>query len=326
MVTNDEILKLLQTLTEIESLSKREEKLKQFVKEYLRDLGYNLVEGKYFISTNTKSDLIIATHLDTVPIKKPFSFDGKYAYGTGVCDAKASLTAILLSAKFGLPFTLAFFDDEEEDGLGSKEFSQSWESGKWVIVMEPTEIKVACEHSGSFELLIEVRGKSAHGAYPQRGENAIDKALDLVNQLKAKDFNFNILKIEGGNEEYIIPERCNLKLEVFLDPHETLRQKLEKLEFIKNYGTYKIEHAYEGYKSREVYKILMEALKRVNLPLVTTLMPSWTDALNLKDRFDVVVFGPGELYLCHTIEERINLEEIKKTIEVLINLKEIILS
>lgn len=322
MVTHDEILKLLKTLTEIESLSKREERLRRFVKEYLQNLGYEIVEGKYFITTKTFSDLIIATHLDTVPVKRGFFFDGKYVYGTGVCDAKASLTAILISAKFGLPFTLAFFDDEEEDGLGSKEFSQTWKTGKWAIVMEPTELKIASEHYGSFELLVEVQGSSAHGAFPQKGENAIEKALDLISQLKAKNFNFNILKIEGGNEEYVIPERCNLKLEVFLAPHESLLQKLKGLEFIKNYGPFKVEFPYEGYKSREVYKILVKALEKANLPLIFTFMPSWTDALNLKDRFDVVVFGPGELYLCHTEKERIDLEEIKKTVEVLLNLKE----
>ncbi|HEA83905.1 MAG TPA: acetylornithine deacetylase, partial [Thermodesulfobacterium geofontis] len=49
-------------------------------------------------------------------------------------------------------------------------------------------------------------------------------------------------------------------------------------------------------------------------------MKSWTDALNLKERFDVVVWGPGELPLCHTKEEKIRIEDIKKTIEVLIRL------
>jgi len=49
-------------------------------------------------------------------------------------------------------------------------------------------------------------------------------------------------------------------------------------------------------------------------------MKSWTDALNLKERFDVVVWGPGELPLCHTKEEKIKIEDIKKTIEVLIKL------
>ncbi len=323
MVTYDEIFRLLKTLTEIESLSKKEEKLKYFVKEYLKNLGYDLIEGDYFIATDNKSDLIVATHLDTVPIKKEFYFDGKYAYGTGVCDAKASLTAILLSAKFRLPFTLAFFDDEEEDGLGSKEFSQEWKTGKWAIVMEPTEMKIASEHCGSFELLIEIKGKSAHGAYPQKGENAINKAFDLIAQLKAENFIFNVLKIEGGNEEYIIPDKCSLKLEVFLSPFESLSQKLEKLEFIKKYGNFKIDHAYEGYKTQSIDKILIKALKKANLIPSFTFMPSWTDALNLKDRFDVVVFGPGELHLCHTSEERVSLEDIKKTIEVLVNLKEI---
>jgi acetylornithine deacetylase len=49
-------------------------------------------------------------------------------------------------------------------------------------------------------------------------------------------------------------------------------------------------------------------------------MKSWTDALNLKERFDVVVWGPGNLEFCHTKEEKVKIEEIKKAIEVLISL------
>jgi len=320
MVKDDKIVKLLKTLVEIESPSKKEDKIKEFVKKYLENLGYEVVERKYYLATRSDTDLIVATHLDTVPVKSKFSCDGVYAYGTGVCDAKANITAMLLAAEKGLSYTLAFFCDEEEDGLGSKEFVDSWKEGRFVIVMEPTDLKIASKHWGNFELIIEIKGKEAHGAFPEDGINAIEKTLELYNKLKELNLKINPLKINGGSEEYVIPNICKIKFEIFLNPEEKISDYLKKIEFIKDFGKYEIDHAYEGYVSKEIMYYIEKALKMSNLPVSYTEMKSWTDALNLKEKFDVVVWGPGDLRICHTKEEKIKIEDIKKAVEVLINL------
>lgn len=318
MAENDKIIKLLKTLVEIESPSKQEVNIKEFVKNYLKNLGYEVVEGKYYIATNSNSDLIVATHLDTIPLKSKFFYNGEYAYGTGVCDAKSSITAILIAAENTLNYILAFFCDEEEDGLGSKEFTETWKRGKFAIVMEPTDLKIASRHWGNFELIVEIKGKEAHGAFPEMGVNAIEKAFELYNEFKKLNLNINPLKINGGSEEYVIPDTCKMKFEIFLKPEEKISEYLKKLEFVEIFGKYEIDHAYEGYVSGEIVKYLEEAIKLANLPVYYTEMKSWTDALNLKERFDVVVWGPGELETCHTKEEKIRIEDIKKASEVLI--------
>ena len=323
MAQNEEVLELLKALCEIESPSKKEDKIKSFVKKYLQDLGYKVVEGDYYLATESSSDLIVATHLDTVPIKRKFSTDGIFAYGTGVCDAKASVTSMLLAAKNRVNYTLAFFCDEEEDGLGSKEFVNTWKKGKFAIVMEPTELKIASKHWGSFELLVEVKGKEAHGAFPEAGTNAIEKTFEVFYKLKEKGLKINTLKIAGGGEEYIIPAKCEVKFEIFLKPEEKFEDYLKKIEFIKDFGDYEIDHAFKGYVSGDVVNFLEAALKKAGVKVEYTEMKSWTDALNLKEKFDVVVWGPGELPFCHTAEEKIKIEEIKKAYEVLINLRNI---
>ena len=56
-------------------------------------------------------------------------------------------------------------------------------------------------------------------------------------------------------------------------------------------------------------------------------MRSWTDAINFREAgWDVVVFGPGELHLCHTERERIKIDDILKAKDVLVALNEIIQS
>jgi acetylornithine deacetylase len=320
MAENDKIINLLKTLVEIESPSKKEDQIKEFVKNYLKNLGYEVFESENYIATKTTSDLIVATHLDTLPLNYKFSYDGVYAYGTGVCDAKASITAMLVAAENKLNYTLAFFSDEEEDGLGSKEFVKTWEKGKFAIVMEPTNLEIASKHWGSFELIIKVEGKEAHGAFPEKGINAIEKTFELYKELKKLNLKLNPLRINGGSEKYIIPDICEVKFEIFLKPEEKISDYLEKIKFIENFGKYEIDHVYEGYISGEVVKYLEEAIKLAKLPVSYTEMKSWTDALNLKERFDVVVWGPGNLEFCHTKEEKVKIEEIKKAIEVLISL------
>jgi acetylornithine deacetylase/succinyl-diaminopimelate desuccinylase-like protein len=318
MVENGEILRLLKILCEIESPSKKEEKIKKFVKDYLNEAGYRVVEGEYFLAVEGETELIIATHLDTVPVKRKFEYDGCFAWGTGVCDTKGSLTAILVTAKKKkFKHSLAFFCDEEEDGLGSKEFAQKWNKGKYIIVMEPTELKIANRHWGSFELFVEVKGRTAHGAYPEAGINAIEKTFELFNVLKNRGLKLNTLKIEGGGDEYVIPDRCEVKFEIFLEPEEELEKVISEVDFVKNFGKIEIEHAYSGYVSREVDKILEEALRRVGEEVRYCEMKSWTDALNLKKRFDVVVWGPGSLPDCHTEREKIELKDIKIACKVL---------
>lgn len=323
MATNDKTLELLKTLVEIESISKREGEIRAFVRDYLKNLGYDLLEGEHFLATGGQKGLIVATHLDTVPIRRPFSFDGDYAYGTGVCDAKASVAAMLLSAETGLDYTLVFFCDEEEDGLGSKEFVSKMDEGKYAIVMEPTDLKIASRHYGNFELYVEVLGKEAHGAYPDKGVNAINLVFELYQKLLEKGFKINPLKIEGGNDLYVIPAKCKAKFEIFLYPEESLEEYLKRLDFLRSYGKFELDHLYEGYVSKEVFYLLEEALRLTGIPVFHTEMKSWTDALNLKERLDVVVWGPGDLSKCHTPDEKIKIKDIESATEVLKNLNKI---
>ena len=79
---------------------------------------------------------------------------------------------------------------------------------------------------------------------------------------------------------------------------------MKKIELVKEYGNYEVDHAYEGYISGEVAYYLEKALKETWLPIIYTEMKSWTDALNLKEKFDVVIWGPGELLLCHTKKKK----------------------
>ncbi len=313
---------LLKDLVEIESPSGYEDKIKAFVIKRLEDLGYDVIEDEKFVAVNPKSELIVATHLDTIKVRSKFRTDGVYAYGTGVCDAKANVAAMLRAAESGLDYTLAFFCDEEEGGTGSKDFAKKWRWGKAAIVMEPTDLKIANKHFGCFDLEIEVRGVESHGATPEKGVNAIELCCEALQKLKAV-VKATVTKIHGGSDEYVVPGSCKAKIDVLLDVNDKLNDVMKRIEFLRDYGDFKISDAYEGFESGRVADILAEAIAESGLKVEYTVMPSWTDAQNLKERYDVVVWGPGELHLCHTDRERIRLDDIERAAKVLVNLNEI---
>lgn len=289
------------------------------MRDFLEEQGYEVFEHDLFLIANPRSDLIVATHLDTVSIKSNFSTNGFKAYGTGVADAKASICAMLESASKGIEFALAFFCDEEVNGSGSRSFVQLWNRGNYAIVMEPTNLKIASKHLGCIEADLFVKGYPCHASMPESGVNAIHKAIEIHSAL-SKNFKVSILKIDGGSWEYVIPEQCFMRLDFLLEPGE-LTYALEELKKVD--AEVKILEAAEGFYSGEIAKILAKAIELSDLKPEFTVMPSWTDALNLVKKFDVVVWGPGELSDCHTSREFVKLEDIEVAKNVLLKLNEI---
>jgi len=325
------VVKLLRELVDIESISGREDRLIN----YLTDLLYEF-EPTIFEKYNTKnilinqnSDFWVVTHLDTLPIKRDFEFDGEYVYGTGCCDAKASIASIILALQEveDLNFGIALLSDEEEGGLGSKGVVEEFKPRR-VLVMEPTQLKIAKEHYGSLELIVEVKGLSAHGSTPEYGVNAIEKAVELINSLKSLKYVFSIQEISGGSLEYVIPDRCRFRVD-FVIPPELNVEDVEKdvLSLLKDAETFVVEKANGFVSSDKICKIVEKAVEKARLPVEYGVMPSWTDAINFATAgWDVVVFGPGELHLCHTERERIKVEEVLKAKDVLVALNEVIQS
>lgn len=322
-------LKLLKELVDIESESGEEDELISYLIEVLYEFEPAIFE-KYNtknILINQDADLWVVTHLDTVPIKRKFEFDGTYAYGTGCCDAKASIASIILALNEieELNFGVALLSDEEKGGLGSKAVVEEFRRRR-AVVMEPTELKIAKRHYGCLEIDVEFLGESTHGAYPDRGLNAIEKAMKIVESLK-KDVLCLIQRIEGGSYEYTVPDRCSVRLD-FLIPPEIDVNVFEKniSEKLKGENFTIVEKA-QGFVSGGVTVLLEKAFDRAGFPVIYGEMRSWTDAINFKEAgWDVVVFGPGELHLCHTERERIKIEDILKAKDIVIALNEVIQS
>jgi acetylornithine deacetylase len=333
-MTQTDPVSLLKKLTEIESPSKREGKLASFIANYLKNLGYKPTIEYSNVLLSPEKEFIVTTHLDTFKVLSTFSFDGEYAYGTGVSDAKASIVAILLALERidakELNFGVTFFCDEEEGGSGSENFCKLYKP-KMAIILEPTNMRIANVQYGGLELRVKAKGVSAHGATPEMGSNAVEKCIITAYNLltSIKDAVVSVQYFKGGDpEDYVIPDECEMRVELFFKPEVKAESMLTRVKELLPQNGFEIivKEAYDGFISRRASALLEKAMKKVGCQIEFSDMPSWTDAVNLYKHAncDSAIFGPGELHLCHTKRERVRIKDIELTADVLIALNDLL--
>src|SRR5258708_11231740 len=76
--------------------------------------------------------------------------------------------------------------DEENAQAGSRALAASGLKADLAIVGEPTRLQVVTAHKGSLWLQMETRGKSAHGARPDLGRNAVHAMARIVDLLQTE--------------------------------------------------------------------------------------------------------------------------------------------
>jgi len=193
--------------------------------------------------------LLLTGHSDTVPIgegwsRDPFGAaieDGRL-YGRGSCDMKAGLAGMALALatlKGAIPaprgrVVFAACVDEEVGGLGTRAAIRAGLAADWAVIGEPTELQPirACKGNCYFE--VEITGKAAHAASPDKGVSAIYGAATAIRAAQLHDQELrgrthallgsptlNVGTIAGGMTVSAVPDRCTLWVDRRLLPNET---------------------------------------------------------------------------------------------------------
>jgi putative selenium metabolism hydrolase len=146
-----------------------------------------------------KKVMVFDSHIDTVGIGDPTAwqwdpFKGKVEngilYARGACDEKCSTPGMIygmaIARDLGLldGWTIYYFGNMEEwcDGIAPNTFVEVDPKVKpdFVVIGEPTKMNVYRGHKGRIELKVTAKGKSAHAASNQLGDNAIYKLLPVI--------------------------------------------------------------------------------------------------------------------------------------------------
>ena len=124
-------------------------------------------------------DIVLSTHMDTVPPHIPSKEDDELIWGRGACDTHGICAAMLkaleaLLAQGSRDVGILLVVGEEVDGAGAHFANQSPPPAiKYLINGEPTSNLLALGSKGTLRIDLEATGKAAHSAYVELGDSAI---------------------------------------------------------------------------------------------------------------------------------------------------------
>jgi len=208
----ENLFALIQRLIQIKSYSGEEKEIVEFIVAKMKEFGFDESYHDGFGNAigrigNGPIKIMYDAHIDTVKVTEnenwahpPFGgeiVNGKM-YGRGVVDEKPAMAGYMIAGKVlkqiygnNFPFTLYVVGsvlEEDADGYPLYHIIQNEKiKPDYIVLGEPTDLKVYRGQRGRMELKITATGKSAHGAHNQKGINAIYKMMPIVAEIEKLD-------------------------------------------------------------------------------------------------------------------------------------------
>ncbi len=236
-----------------------EEAVGAWLADHLRDLGADVsvhllapgrptVVGVFEPARRARATIAFAPHLDTVGVRGmtvpafKLTAGGGRLHGRGACDTKGPMAALLgalgkwvrspASRTGDVRWIVAATAGEEQGSLGARALVAEGFRADFAIALEPTDLRVVHGAKGILRVWIEVPGRAAHGARPERGDNAVYRALPLLQHLKEElapmlaaqrhpvlgGCSLNLGIVQGGGELNLVPALCRVGLDIRVHP------------------------------------------------------------------------------------------------------------
>ncbi len=320
---------LTRTLVDIESITYNEGAVGEYLFGFLRGRGFEAERmpvtqagagtprfNVYASSSGAAPDVVLSTHMDTVPPFIPSSEDGEYIYGRGSCDAKGIIAAQVAAAErlreAGVKVGLLFLVGEERDSAGARVANLQPRGSRFLINGEPTENRLALASKGALRAAIRAHGTMAHSAYPELGESAIHKLIAALERLLALELpvaadvgpsTLNIGGIEGGHAPNVIADRAEAQVLVRLvGPSEETKRA--------------IEQAVAGLAEVE-FVLEIPFIRMLSVPGVEpTVVAFTTDVPALSNWGRPLLMGPGTIHVAHTPHERLAKRDLFQAVDL----------
>jgi putative selenium metabolism hydrolase len=316
--------------------------------------------------------MVYDSHIDTVGIGDPGAwewdpFEGKIEngrfYARGACDEKGStpgmIYGIALANQLGLldGLTVWYFGNMEEwcDGIAPNTFVEVDPGIKpdFVVIGEPTKMKVYRGHKGRLELKMTAKGKSAHAAANHLGDNAIYKMLPIIQAISRMEPELGDHEFLGNGKITVsdmevktpsinaVPDECTIYIDrrmTFGESKADVRRQLEAIIPEEHKASITIEElfydepSYTGFVF-PVDKYFPAWAYEENHPFVQAGLQAreaigyqpepagkWNFSTNGiywagKAGIPSIGFGPGEEETAHTTEDSVLLDDVVKATE-----------
>ena len=327
---------LARQLIDIDSTTGREGRVAAVLAEYLRGRGYSVLEQPIGAAANGRSDasseararcnviaavgepeLVFSTHFDCVPPFFPSRIENDTLYGRGACDAKGILAAQVaaaerLRAEGETRIGLVFVAGEERGSDGAMAANKIASQCRFLINGEPTDNRLAVATRGVYRVRLRAAGRAAHSGYPELGESAIEKLLEVLSDMRATKWptddllgttHYTIGLISGGVAPNVVPPFAEAEI-LFrsVSDHGSLRQAL-----------------------RDVVKDRIEIEEVLEVPAAhfhvedgfeTAAFSYTTDIPFLEQWGTPLLMGPGSIHVAHTDREHVKIPELLRGLDL----------
>jgi acetylornithine deacetylase len=265
-------------------------------------------------------DVVLSTHMDTVPPYFGCREDDEFLYGRGTCDAKGIIAAQIAAAdrlrEAGVKVGLLFVVGEERDSAGAKEANLHPKGSKFLINGEPTENRLALASKGALRLELRAKGKMAHSAYPELGDSAINKLVEALHDVLAMPLpvepeigpsTLNIGLLEGGRAPNVIADKAEAHVLVRLvGPSEEIRQNILRT---------------VGDRAEVNFSLDLPFIRMRKVGDLPTMVAKFTtDIPSLTAWGEPFLLGPGSILVAHTPDEKIPKKELLEAVDLYYNL------
>jgi len=324
------LVELTRRLIDIPSVTGDELAVGQHLAEYLEELSYRVerqeVAQDRFNVIATRAEpprIVLSTHMDTVPPFIESSEDEEFVYGRGSCDAKGIIAAQIFAAErlraedvnnVGLLFTV-----DEELGSGGAQAANKHAIARecrFLINGEPTDNRLATGTKGSVRVIITTEGRAAHSAYPEAGESAIEKLLDILQEIRMREWpedsffgttTCNIGVLSGGTRPNVLADKSRAELQIRLGID---------IEHVKGV----LDDAVRGRGQLE-YASAHNPVRLFAMPgFEQCVVRFTTDVPYLSNWGQPLLIGPGSILDAHTAHERISKNELNKAVQLYVDL------
>jgi putative selenium metabolism hydrolase len=271
--SREELAILLQRLIRIRSFDGQEKEIVEFILDTMQRFGFEEPHSDGLGSAvgrigDGPVKILYDAHIDTVQVTDeegwPYPpFEGRIVggsiYGRGAVDEKSAMAGFLMAGRIvrsllaeetkgSLPFTLYVVGsvmEEDCDGYPLRHLiEQEALRPDYVLLGEPTDLKVYRGQRGRMELEISTLGRSSHGAHNRKGINAIyrmnrivraierlDRRMPPVAPLGRGSITVSDIRSEGPSL-CSVPDHCRIHIDRRLTVGETRESALAQLEEI----------------------------------------------------------------------------------------------
>ncbi len=301
-----------------------------FLRDYLQKLGWTVEmqpvsenQNNVIARLNETPRVFFSTHMDTVPPFIEASEDTEKIYGRGACDAKGIIASQIFAAEelrkenindIGLLFTV----DKEQGSAGARAANKHEIAAKceYMINGEPTDNDLAIGSKGSLRLFVKTTGKAAHSAYPEMGESAIEKLLDILTDIRKIEFpndeffgetTLNIGLIGGGLKTNVIPPNAEAGLHIRLTTDDKpILEILKKA--VGDRGNIEIMSV-----ALPVKMLAVEGFRQKVVRFTT-------DIPHLSNWGTPLLLGAGSILVAHTKDEFVLKKDLETAVGLYVNL------